>query len=55
MYYYITDKSAEQLIRLILIVNLITALETAIESKLIKDTFNTLKPKLFDTTNYVIT
>ena len=28
--------------------------ETAIESKLIRDTFNTLKPKLFDTTTILL-
>lgn len=28
--------------------------ETAIESKLIKDTFNTLKPKLIDTTKIIL-
>lgn len=28
--------------------------QTAIESKLIKDTFNTLKPKLFDTTTIML-
>jgi hypothetical protein len=46
----ITDKSAETINPLDFDSKFnATDFETAIESKLIRDTFNTLKPKLFDT------
>ena len=51
----ITDKSAETINPLDFDSKFNpTDFETAIESKLIKDTFSTLKPKLFDTTTIML-
>ena len=51
----ITDKSAETINPLDFNSKFNPAdFETAIESKLIKDTFSTLKPKLFDTTTIML-
>ena len=51
----ITDKSAETINPLDFDSKFNSVdFETAIESKLIKDTFSTLKPKLFDTTTIML-